>query len=105
MELYGDTYLFTEYINSSFSSDEELLIITNEAKHYFLSRYLLYPRKVYWDRLDNNLKKYNSYKMIAIYHPEDVNEKQVLDVIEKVKKKKVKSELKIENNVVSVFYK
>lgn len=63
-KLYG--YIWKDYKNIDFqtSLNTKILIDGQDGKEYFLLRYLLYPKKVYWSKLVHvqNLNQYFVFK-------------------------------------------
>jgi hypothetical protein len=73
-ELYGDVYDVIQYINMHSSSVKSILIISEDGKPYFVSRYVLYPRLVYWDKLESHiLENLGNYSLVVRYHPKETN--------------------------------
>lgn len=45
---YGDIYNLIQEIEKGTSQDKKIGVISYEGKNFYLARYYLYPRKVFW---------------------------------------------------------
>lgn len=70
--LYGDIYYVVKYIEQNTSETDVTLLLANDGKEYFIARYLLYPRKVHWSFLTDDVNPIKSYKFVIDFHPRDL---------------------------------
>lgn len=104
-EIYGDVNYVVKFLDTHFPQKKVHLIITSDAKHFFIARYSIYPRLIFWDKLEKDI--YNSthkYEVIINFHPEE-NLKTYNDAsIEKIAGNRKLYKVIKDNKVIAEIY-
>ena len=104
-ELYGDIFNITQYLNVNFPEAKSYLIISKDGKPYFIARYILYPKLVHWDVIENHiLDKKNNYSLIINFHPEDNATKYNTHFFSTISKNRKVSKIEKQGKVIAIIY-
>lgn len=104
-EIYGDIYTVLQYINTYYPTESNMLLISRDGKEYFISRYILYPKKIYWDEIEKNESKKSVYSLIINFHPEETKKNYPKDFFDRLTKNKKRFAIKDGNNTIAIIYK
>jgi len=71
-KIFGDLFVFIDLINKNTKNKSEILIIAKDEMPFYLSRYFLFPKKVYRQDSLNiaQIDKEKKYQYIAVYNQE-----------------------------------
>jgi hypothetical protein len=67
-ELYGDVFPIYNKINSLTNHEDIVNLISNDGKPYFILRFLLYPKKVFWFTSPEKIPTKNKNSFVIFYH-------------------------------------
>ena len=72
-QLYGDIEAIYEAMSTFIMPKDTTYLITTDGKAYFVLRYLLYPKKIYWVNSASEIKKNEKQNFILYYHTKPQN--------------------------------
>jgi|GEM_PF-5956856 len=102
-ELYGDIYDVIQSVETEHKNVNNILLISGDGKQFFILRYILYPKKVYWDRLENNIDL-SQYDLIINYHPSETKMFHSEEFFNKLNATRKSSEIRENNTIVAEIY-
>ncbi len=73
--LYGDIYQIYNSLNEETLNTDNIYLVTNDGKSFFLLRYLLYPKKILWFTSIEKIPL-NQHELLLIYHDKPLDKKK-----------------------------
>ncbi len=102
-KIYTDTYTIVRGLNKYTPVDAKILLISDDGKQYFYSRYLLYPREIYWDKLEQTIDV-SKYAYIIVYKPSEKKNYSRASFAHLIKGRN-NIEIKLKDQVIAIIYK
>lgn len=105
--LYGDSHLIYTFLLNQVKEIDNILLFSSSGKTFFLGRYYLYPKKIYWAAEKRNMTtdKIKRYAYVLVYYSKDENINIELNNIEGLRVAKKASIVDERDNLIAVLYK